>query len=154
MRMVAIRVAPDLRRSGAEITQGGGATAADAIRAVAVMLEHRRVDRMLDDIREEIVAMGDLAAVAAGRDVARAEEEAAAAHTLLEAASVMTRTVEEQVDVLRSTTVFLEKAAGQAEEAAEAYKASYLRDGGGSGGPDDHAADAGGYGGAGQGGAA
>jgi hypothetical protein len=43
-------------------TQGGGATAADAIRAVAVMLEHRRVDRMLDDIRDEIVAMGDLAA--------------------------------------------------------------------------------------------
>jgi hypothetical protein len=55
------------------------------------------------------------------RDAAREVVEAAAAHTLLEAAGVMTRTVEEQVDALRSTTVLLERATGQAEEAAEAY---------------------------------
>ncbi|KAJ7291884.1 hypothetical protein C8J57DRAFT_1212307 [Mycena rebaudengoi] len=100
--------------------QGGPATTTDAIRAVAVMLEHRRIDHALDDIRDELRTLSDLATEAAKRDEAREAGEASASHTLLEAASVLTRTVDEQVDSLRTTTELLDRATCQATEAADA----------------------------------
>ncbi|KAJ7243542.1 hypothetical protein C8J57DRAFT_1525650 [Mycena rebaudengoi] len=83
--------------------QGGPATTTDAIRAVTVMLEHRRIDHALDDIHE-----------------AREAGDASTSHTLLEAPSVLTRTVDEQVDSLRTTTELLGRATSQATEAADA----------------------------------
>ncbi|KAJ7240600.1 hypothetical protein C8J57DRAFT_1245388 [Mycena rebaudengoi] len=99
--------------------QGGPATTTDAIRAVAVMLEHRRIDRALDDIRDELTTLSDLAAEAARRDGMRETGKASTSHTLLEAASVLTWMVDEQVDSLRTTMELLECATNQAAEAVD-----------------------------------
>ncbi|KAJ7271041.1 hypothetical protein C8J57DRAFT_1226641 [Mycena rebaudengoi] len=103
--LVVLRIAAD----------GGGATASDGLRAVAVMLEKRRIDLMLDDIRDELCSIADLAAQ---REEERVEREDATTHTLLEAAAVLMRTVEEQVEVTRGAVSELEVATSRAADAA------------------------------------
>ncbi|KAJ7289181.1 hypothetical protein C8J57DRAFT_1493632 [Mycena rebaudengoi] len=98
---------------------GSGATANDGIRAVALLVESRRIDRLLDDMRDEVCALAEVVAEEAERARERAQRDDEAAHTLLEAAAVLTRTVDEQVEVSRGATSDLETAAMRAADAAE-----------------------------------
>ncbi|KAJ7217550.1 hypothetical protein C8J57DRAFT_1537679 [Mycena rebaudengoi] len=99
------------------VADGGGATANDGLRAVAVMLERRRIDRALDDIRDELTELVDLVAEAAQKTEEKETREDTTTHTLLEAAGVLMRTVDEQVEAVRGATDKLELAASRAADA-------------------------------------
>ncbi|KAJ7242537.1 hypothetical protein C8J57DRAFT_1244074 [Mycena rebaudengoi] len=121
---------------------GGGATASDGIRAVALLVERRRIDRLLEDLREDVATLAETVAEEAAWARGRGQREDDAAHTLLEAAEVLTRTVDEQVEVSRGVVGDLEAAAVRASDAADELRTERGVERGE--GPRDHASPGGG----------